>query len=178
MKDQSKLSGLLKSDLSRLYPSEKSGLLQLIRALLTQPGFVAVFLFRFQSRIYKSNLRKLAGVVRVFNMFLTGADFVPGCAIARGLIVTHPSGLVVGKGARIGMNCTLSQGVTLGEKYITSSSGSGYPTIGSNCRIGAGAVLLGKIYIGDNSSVGANSVVLNNIPADSTAVGAPARILS
>jgi serine O-acetyltransferase len=89
----------------------------------------------------------------------------------------HGVGCVVHERSVIGDNCKIFSNVTIGCKWSGGTNVGLPPTIGNNVMIGAGAVILGDIHIGDNSVIGANSVVLKDIPANSMAVGAPARII-
>ncbi len=86
----------------------------------------------------------------------------------------HPVGIVIGHKVKLGMNCTIYQNVTIGN----SGRDSAQPTLGNNVTIYANAVVIGSIHIGDNAIVGANSVVTADVPANSTVVGSPARVLS
>ncbi len=99
--------------------------------------------------------------------------------IGGGLVIYHGSGLVVGSGIKAGKNLTLEHGVTLGNR-IGSSTESPFssPVIGDDCFIGCGAAVLGPVRLGDGAKVGANAVVLSDVPANCTAVGVPAKILS
>jgi serine O-acetyltransferase len=105
---------------------------------------------------------------------LTGADIAPNAKIGSGLKLPHPHGVVIGHGCEIGSDCTILQGVTLGERY--TSEGHKYPKIGDNVVIGAGAKLLGGIEVGSRAKIGANSVVLRDIPCGATVVGVPGRL--
>jgi serine O-acetyltransferase len=103
------------------------------------------------------------------NFFLTGADLHPGAEIGGGLRITHTSGLVVGKGARIGSNVTLLHGVTLGGSsrgFFEDEVVDGFPDVGDGSKIAAGAKLLGPITIGRNCFIGANAVVAKDLPDD------------
>ena len=100
----------------------------------------------------------------------------PGATIGRGLFIDHGSGVVIGETAEIGDNCTIYQGVTLGG--TGKDTGKRHPTLGNNVMVGAGAKVLGPFRVGDNAKIAANAVVLKEIPANSTAVGIPARIVS
>ena len=95
--------------------------------------------------------------------------------IGRGLFIDHGDGVVIGETTVIGDNVTIYQGVTLGG--TGKETGKRHPTIGSGVTIGAGAKVLGPITIGDNCKVGAGSIVLKNVPPDCTVVGNPGRIV-
>lgn len=104
---------------------------------------------------------------------VTGADIPLGCQIAGGLLLPHPNGIVIHPDARIGPNCLLMQQVTLG----TGGSLPGAPSLAGRVDVGAGAKILGGVTLRKHSIVGANAVVLQDVPAGSTAVGIPARIV-
>ena len=106
---------------------------------------------------------------------LTGIEIHPGAKIGRKLFIDHGMGIVFGETTEIGDNCTIYHGVTLGG--TGKDTGKRHPTLGDNVLIGAGAKVLGPVYIGDNVRVGAGSVVLKNLPANATAVGVPAEIV-
>jgi serine O-acetyltransferase len=103
---------------------------------------------------------------------VTGADIPLSCRIGGGLLLPHPNGIVIHPDAQIGPNCLLFQQVTIG-----CGSGPGVPHIGTHVDIGAGAKLLGAIIVGNHAKIGANAVVLCDVPAHSTAVGIPAKIV-
>jgi serine O-acetyltransferase len=103
-----------------------------------------------------------------------GADIHPSAAIGAGCWLSHSSGVVIGHLATVGERCEFHQGVTIGSR---GSPPWGHPTLGNDIVIGAGAVIVGPIRVGDGARIGANSVVTSDVPAGATAVGAPARIL-
>jgi serine O-acetyltransferase len=117
-------------------------------------------------------LRRLDVLRHRFWSAVTGADIPLTSRIGGGLSIPHPNGVVVHPHASIGPNCQLFQQVTIGM-----GSGDGVPTLGGHVDVGAGAKIIGGVHIGDHAKVGANSVVLCDVPAGSTAVGIPARIL-
>lgn len=107
--------------------------------------------------------------------FLTVIDIHPAATIGRRVFIDHGVGVVIGETAIVGDDVIIYQQVTLGGVSLTK--GKRHPTVEDGAVIGAGAKVLGNITIGANSKVGANSVVVKNVPADSTAVGIPARVL-
>lgn len=107
--------------------------------------------------------------------FLTGIEIHPGAKIGKGFFIDHGSGVVIGETTEIGDNVTIYQGVTLGG--TGKEKGKRHPTIGNNVIIGAGAKVLGSIYIGNDSKIGAGSVVLKDVPENSTVVGIPGRVI-
>ncbi|NLF05696.1 MAG: serine O-acetyltransferase, partial [Actinomycetales bacterium] len=106
--------------------------------------------------------------------FLTGIEIHPGARIGRRLFIDHGMGVVIGETTVIGDDVLLFHGSTLGGK--TMRKGKRHPTVGNNVVIGAGAKVLGPVWIGDGAQVGANAVVVHDVPADAVAVGIPARI--
>lgn len=111
-----------------------------------------------------------------FSQVYSGCDIGEFATLETPIYMPHPTGIVIGYGAKVGSGTWILQNVTLGKKNLDDPE-TDYPTIGRNCTISAGAVILGKITIGDNCVIGANSVVTKDIPDDSIAVGAPARII-
>jgi len=104
---------------------------------------------------------------------LTGVSFTKLCTIGPGLRIHHFGNIFLHSSVRIGANCTLRQGVTIGNK----TEGGGVPVLGDNVEVGAYAQILGPITLGDGAVIGAMSVVLKDVPPGHTAVGIPARIL-
>lgn len=105
----------------------------------------------------------------------TGIEIHPGATIGKGLFIDHGIGVIIGETTVIGDNVTLYQGVTLGG--TGKEHGKRHPTVGNNVMISAGAKVLGSFTIGDNSKIGAGSVVLEEVPPDSTVVGVPGRMV-
>ncbi len=118
-------------------------------------------------------VRRKAAILRHrFWSVVTAADIPLNCQIGGGLLLPHPTGVVIHPQARIGPNCLIFQGVTLG-----AGSRAGLPDIGGHVDIGAGARILGGVRVGDHARIGANAVVLTDVPAYGVAVGIPARIV-
>lgn len=105
----------------------------------------------------------------------TGIEIHPGATIGKGLFIDHGNGVIIGETTIIGDNCTLYQGVTLGG--TGKEHGKRHPTLGNNVMVSAGAKVLGSFKIGDNSKIGAGSVVLEEVPPNSTVVGVPGRVV-
>lgn len=105
----------------------------------------------------------------------TGIEIHPGAQIGKGLFIDHGNGVIIGETTIIGDNCTLYQGVTLGG--TGKEHGKRHPTLGNNVMVSAGAKVLGSFKIGDNSKIGAGSVVLEEVPPNSTVVGVPGRVV-
>ena len=105
--------------------------------------------------------------------WLTGIEIHPAAKLGRRLVIDHGMGVVIGETAEVGDDCYFYHQVTLG--VARTMGGKRHPTVGNNVIIGAGAKVLGPITVGDNARVGSNAVVLENVPADTTVVGIPAR---
>lgn len=135
--------------------------------------YLAALLYRVASAIGPRH-RKLAGLVKQLNQMLTGADIAWHADIGPGLVLSHPNGVVIGPYCRIGDNCIVQQGVTLGGTGKPGEGGSSSPTIGNRVLLGSGCKVLGEISVGDDCTIGANAVVIKDVPASSLAVGVPA----
>ena len=144
-----------------------------IEVFLLYPTIHALIAYRISHYLYINKLFFLARLISQISRFFTGIEIHPGAKIGRGLVIDHGMGVVIGETAEIGDNVLLYHGVTLGG--TGKDKGKRHPTVGNNVVIGAGAKVLGPIYIGSNSKIGANSVVLNNVPGGATAVGIPAK---
>ncbi len=146
-----------------------------LEILLLYPGIRATLSHRAAHWCYEHEHKFLARYISQRTRHKTGIEIHPGAKIGRRLVIDHGMGIVIGETAEIGDDCLLYQGVTLGG--TGKDTGKRHPTIGSNVLVGSGAKVLGPFKVGDNSRVAANSVVLQEIPPDSTAVGAPARVV-
>lgn len=139
--------------------------------LATWPGIQALLAHRLAHALHGAGVplvpRSIATASRVF----TGIEIHPAARIGARLFIDHGSGVVIGETAEIGNDVTLYQGVTLGGTGF--ATGKRHPTVQDNVTIGSGAKLLGPITIGHGAKIGANSVVINDVPANSTVVGNP-----
>ena len=140
------------------------------------PGLWAIFFYRISHALYKKGLRFIPRFISAIGHFLTTVDIHPAAKIGSRVFIDHAVGVVIGETAIIGNDVLIYQQVTLGG--VSLSHGKRHPTVEDNVVIGAGAKVLGNITLGEGSRVGANSVVLRDVPANSTAVGIPARIIS
>jgi serine O-acetyltransferase len=117
-------------------------------------------------------LQKWAALRHRFWSVVTGADIPVNCQIGGGLLIPHPNGIVIHPDAIIGVNCLILQQVTVGV-----GSKAGLAVINGHVDIGAGAKVLGGIHVGAHAKIGANSVVLRDVPTDTTVAGVPARVI-
>ncbi len=143
--------------------------------VLTYSGLHAVAAYRISHYFYTKRLYLTARVISQLARHFTGIEIHPGAKIGKGLFIDHGMGVVIGETTEIGDNCLIYQGVTLGG--TGKEKGKRHPTLGSNVMVGAGARVLGPFKVGDNVKIAANAVVLEEIPANCTAVGVPARIV-
>jgi serine O-acetyltransferase len=139
------------------------------------PGLWALLFHRIAHWLYQKGLRFLPRFISAIGQFLTVIDIHPAAQIGRRVFIDHGMGVVIGETAIIGNDVLIYQQVTLGG--VSTDKGKRHPTIEDGVVIGTGAKILGNITIGTNSKVGANSVVVKNVPPESTAVGIPARVL-
>lgn len=133
----------------------------------------AVRLYRLSRRLWLGERRAAALLVAAVNRVLTGVEIAPQAAFGEGLVIMHGCGIVVHPRVRVGRDCTLYQGVTLGSTSVDGDP----PTLEHGVTVFPGAKVLGAVTVGDGATIGANAVVLCDVPADATAVGVPARIM-
>ena len=143
--------------------------------ILTYSGLHAVAFYRVAHWFYLKDHKVIARVISQTARALTGIEIHPGAKIGKGLLIDHGSGVVIGETAEIGDYCLLYQGCTLGG--TGKDHGKRHPTLGNNVMVGCGAKVLGPLKVGDNAKIAANAVVLSPVPANSTAVGVPAKIV-
>jgi len=143
--------------------------------LLCYPGLHAIWLHRISHWFYKRDFVLVPRMISNLARFLTGIEIHPGATIGKGLFIDHGTGIVIGETAEIGDNVTLYQGVTLGG--TGKEKGKRHPTVGDNVVVASGAKVLGSFKVGDNSKIGAGSVVLKEVPPNSTVVGIPGQVV-
>lgn len=146
-----------------------------LEVLLCYPGLWAVWIHRVAHALWHAKLRLVARMLSQMGRFGTGVEIHPGAEIGRRLFIDHGAGVVIGETSIVGDDVTLYQGVTLGG--TGKEHGKRHPTLCNNVFVGNNANLLGNICIGENSRVGAGSVVLADVPPNSTVVGVPAHIV-
>ena len=139
------------------------------------PSFKAIIRYRIAHRLYINKHYFLARWYSQRTVRKTGIEIHPGATIGKGLFIDHGYGVVIGETAIIGDNVTLYQGVTLGG--TGKEHGKRHPTIGNNVMVSAGAKIIGSFTVGENSKIGAGSVVLSEVPPNSTVVGVPGRVV-
>ena len=143
--------------------------------LTCYPGLHALFMHRVAHWFWTRRLRWLGRFISHLARFFTGIEIHPGATIGRRFFIDHGMGVVIGETAVIGDDVTLYHGVTLGG--TSWNKGKRHPTLEDGVVVGAGAKVLGPITVGTNAKVGSNAVVVKNVPAGTTAVGNPARVI-
>lgn len=139
------------------------------------PSFKVMLSYRRAHKLYRKKHYFLARLLSQRAARKTGIEIHPGAQIGKGLFIDHGCGVVIGETTVIGDNCTLYQGVTLGG--TGKEQGKRHPTLGNNVMVSAGAKVIGSFKIGDNCKIGAGSVVLREVPSNSTVVGVPGRVV-
>ncbi len=147
-----------------------------IEVLTTYPGVHAVLTHRLSSKLWHADWRYCARLLAFFARFISNVDIHPGAKIGKRFFIDHGACVVIGETAEIGNDVTMYHGVTLGG--TTWNKGKRHPTLEDGVLVGTGAKVLGPITVGKGSRVGANSVVVQDVPAASTVVGIPARIVN
>ena len=168
------LLSLIREDMTNVVehdPAAKSRL----EVFLCYSGLHAVWFYRINHWLWNLRLFLLGRMLSQAARFLTGIEIHPGAKIGRRLFIDHGFGVVIGETAIVGDDVTLYQGVTLGG--TGKEHGKRHPTIEDGVVIGGGAKILGNITVGKNCRIGAGSVVLRNVPDDSTVVGVPGHII-
>jgi serine O-acetyltransferase len=143
--------------------------------VLCYPGLHAVWTHRITGRLWRAKMRLAARLLSQVARFCTGIEIHPGATLGRRVFIDHGAGVVIGETAIVGDDVTLYQGVTLGG--TGHEKGKRHPTLLDGVFVGSSAQILGNITIGENSRVGAGSVVLRDVPPNSTVVGVPAHIV-
>ncbi|WAA12373.1 serine O-acetyltransferase [Fervidibacillus halotolerans] len=146
-----------------------------LEVIFTYSGLHAIWAHRIAHWLYKRKFFFLARVISQISRFFTGIEIHPGAKIGRRFFIDHGMGVVIGETCEIGNNVTIYQGVTLGG--TGKEKGKRHPTLKDNVLVATGAKVLGSITVGENSKIGAGSVVLKDVPPNSTVVGIPGRIV-
>lgn len=147
-----------------------------LEVLLCYPGPQAMLLYRLAHWLHGLGIVFFPRLLSHIARFLTGIEIHPGAKIGNRVFIDHGMGVVIGETAVIGDDCLLYQGVTLGG--TGKESHKRHPTLGCHVVVGAGAQILGNIAVGCHARIGAGAVVVKEVPANSTVVGIPARIIS
>lgn len=172
-KGGNKMFKKLKEDIEVIFEQDPAAR-SYLEVILTYSGLHAIWAHRLAHALYKRRFYFLARAISQISRFFTGIEIHPGAVIGRRLFIDHGMGVVIGETCEIGDNVTIYQGVTLGG--TGKEKGKRHPTIKDNVLIATGAKVLGSITVGENAKIGAGSVVLREVPPNSTVVGIPGRI--
>jgi serine O-acetyltransferase len=152
-------------------PAARSG----FEVFLLYSGLHAIWFHRVHHWLWTHGWFFLARFLSQFAKFITGIEIHPGALLGRRFFIDHGVGVVIGETTIVGDDVTLFQGVTLGG--TGKEHGKRHPTLLDNVVVGTGAKILGNITVGRNCRIGAGSVVLRSVPDDSTVVGVPGHIV-
>jgi len=166
--------GTLRRDIKSVFERDPAAR-NIVEVLLCYPGLHALLLHRFSHRLFLWRIPLIPRLLSHFGRFMTGVEIHPGAKIGKGFFMDHGMGTVIGETSEIGENVTLYQGVTLGG--TGKHTGKRHPTLGDNVVVGANATVLGPVRIGHDARIGAGSVVVRDVPPESTVVGVPGRVV-
>ncbi|HOV21441.1 MAG TPA: serine O-acetyltransferase [bacterium] len=166
--------GRIKEDINTVFEKDPAAR-NIFEVITSYPGLHALWGHRFAHFLWKRNMKTFARIISNVNRFFTQIEIHPGAEIGRRFFIDHGCGVVIGETTEIGNDVLLYQGVVLGG--ITHEKKKRHPTIGNNVVIGAGAIVLGPVKVGDGAKIGAGSVVVKDVPSDSTVVGVPGRVV-
>ncbi|MBR8828841.1 MAG: serine O-acetyltransferase [Gomphosphaeria aponina SAG 52.96 = DSM 107014] len=147
-----------------------------LEVVLCYPGFHALTVHRISHWLYTHDVPLFPRLISHIGRLFTGIEIHPGAQIGKGVFIDHGMGVVIGETAIVGDYCLIYQNATLGG--TGKQSGKRHPTLGKNVVVGAGAKVLGNLNIGNHVRIGAGSIVLQDVPDDSTVVGIPGRIVT
>jgi serine O-acetyltransferase len=164
----------IKSDISAVFDNDPAAR-SWFEVVFTYSGLHAIWSHRIGHWFYTRRMYTLARIVSQISRFMTGIEIHPGATIGKRLFIDHGMGVVIGETCEIGNNVTLYQGVTLGG--TGKEKGKRHPTVKDGALIATGAKVLGSITVGEDARIGAGSVVLKDVPPNSTVVGIPGRIV-
>lgn len=160
----------------RLRGQRYSKIKVLLESIFFKAGFQAVLTYRISHWFYHKRCTYISWLLSRINIMSTGAEIEFNAEIGPGLFISHPVGIVIGRGTKIGSGATLFQGVTFGVSSWHPDSIRKFPAAGDNCCFFSHASVLGGITIGNDCIVAANSAVSKDMPDGSLAVGVPAVI--
>ena len=164
----------LKEDIQTIYEKDPAAD-NILEVLFCYPGLHALILHRIAHKLRYWGLPVIPRMISYISRIITGIEIHPGARIGRKFFIDHGMGVVIGETTYIGDNVLIYQGVTLGG--TGKEHGKRHPTLGDNVIVGAGAKILGNLTIGENSRIGAGSVVVEDVPENSTVVGIPGRVV-
>lgn len=164
----------VKEDIQVIYDKDPAAK-NILEVLLCYPGLHALISYRLSHRLHKWHIPLIPRLMSYITRIITGIEIHPAAKIGRRFFIDHGQGVVIGETTNIGDDVLIYQQVTLGG--TGKEQGKRHPTIKNNVIIGAGAKVLGNITIGEGTRIGAGSVVVDNVPENSTVVGIPGRVV-
>ena len=166
---------VLKEDINTVFARDPAAR-SMLEVIFCYPGLHALWLHRWAHFLWQHKLRLPGRFLSHLSRFLTGVEIHPGAKIGRRFFLDHGMGVVIGETAEIGDDVLMYQGVVLGGTSLEKKKR--HPTIEDDVVIGAAAILLGPITVGEGARIGANSVVINSVPTGATVVGIPGRAVA
>ena len=164
----------LKEDIQTVFAKDPAARSRL-EVIFCYPGLHALWFHRLAHLLWRYKIRFLARFASHVSRFLTGIEIHPGAKIGRRFFIDHGAGVVIGETAEVGDDVLIYQGVVLGGTTLKKEKR--HPTIGNNVVIGAGAIALGAIIVGEGAKIGSGSVVVKSVPPGATVVGIPGRVV-
>ncbi|MEE8598563.1 MAG: serine O-acetyltransferase [Dehalococcoidales bacterium] len=164
----------LKEDIQTVFAKDPAAR-SVLEVIFCYPGLHALWSYRLAHFLWRYKLRFLARFASHVSRFLTGIEIHPGAKIGRRFFIDHGAGVVIGETTQVGDDVLMYQGVVLGGTTLKKEKR--HPTISNNVVMGAGAVALGAITIGEGARIGSGSVVVKSVPPGATVVGIPGRVV-
>ncbi len=174
LEEQPEIGQMMRADLAAVYDRDPA-CTRYIDPILYFKGFHALVTHRFAHALWRAGRHDFAYYLQSQSSRMFGVDIHPNARFGKGIMLDHATGLVVGETAVVGDNCSFLHAVTLGGSG--KETGDRHPKIGNNVMIGAGAKVLGNINVGNCSRIAAGSVVLQDVPNNTTVAGVPARVV-
>lgn len=170
-----KLLKAMKEDINSVFSRDPAAR-NVLEVILCYPGLHAIWIHRIAHWLWRNRWYLLARLTSHLGRFLTGIEIHPGAKIGRRFFIDHGMGVVIGETAEIGDDVTLYHQVTLGGTSWEKTKR--HPTLGNGVVVGSGAKILGPFTVGDGAKVGSNSVVVKEVPPNSTVVGIPGKVVT
>ncbi len=164
----------IKEDIQTIYDKDPAAK-NIFEVIFCYPGLHALVSHRIAHKLLYWKVPFLPRFISFLTRFFTGIEIHPGATIGRRFFIDHGMGVVIGETTIVSDDVLIYQGVTLGG--TGKEHGKRHPTLGNNVVVGSGAKVLGNITIGSNSRIGAGSVVIDEVPENSTVVGIPGRVV-
>lgn len=164
----------IKEDINTAFQKDPAAR-SVLEVLLCYPGLHAIWAHRVAHWFWNRKLKLIGRIISHISRFFTGIEIHPGATLGRRFFIDHGMGVVIGETTEIEEDVLLYQGVVLGGTSLEKTKR--HPTLKKNSIIGAGAILLGPIVIGEGARVGAGSVVIKDVPDHATVVGVPAHVI-